>query len=55
MAELAADYPAVLQLGNAFYGRLLAKSDAALEMGNLPRTEVEQGSEEFRQRMASAS
>ncbi len=33
----------VVELGRAFYQRLLQLSDAALEAGNLPRDEVEEG------------
>jgi hypothetical protein len=44
------DSPALRQLGVSFYQRLLAKSDSALEAGNLPRAEVEAGLEQLRQR-----
>jgi hypothetical protein len=51
MADLAGDYPALQALGLAFYQRLLAKPDNALENGNLPRAEVEAGQREFRERI----
>lgn len=44
--ELLATEPntdAVLDLGRAFYARLLQQSDAALEAGNLPRAEIAAG------------
>jgi hypothetical protein len=47
--ELFPDSPALRQLGVSFYQRLLAKSDTALEAGNLPRDEVEAGLKELDQ------
>ncbi len=46
--EEFADSPALRQLGISFYQRLLGKSDAALEDGNLPRVEVEAGLDSLR-------
>jgi hypothetical protein len=48
--EFAPDNPILLQLGISFYRRLLAKSDAALEAGNLPRAEVQSGLDELQAR-----
>jgi hypothetical protein len=42
--------PAAISEGIAFYERLLAKSDAELAQGNLPRAEVEEGRGELLQR-----
>ncbi len=41
---------AMVEFGVAFYKRLQAHSDAALEAGGLPRAEVEEGLKEIRQR-----
>ena len=46
--DLLPGSPALLHIGLAFYQRLLGKSDAALEAGDLPRAEVESGRTEFR-------
>jgi len=41
---------AIVEFGVAFYGRMLAQSDAALTEGALPRAEVEEGLKELLQR-----
>lgn len=41
---------AIREFGISFYERLLSQSDRALETGNLPRAEVEQGLREWRDR-----
>lgn len=46
---LATKDPAAMAAGTAFYNRLLAKSDADLDAGGLPRPEVEQGRAEWSQ------
>jgi hypothetical protein len=43
--------PELLELGAAFYQRLLDSGDEALMAGNLPRAEAEAGLAEFRARM----
>jgi hypothetical protein len=43
MLDAEPDSPELYQLGIAFYHRLLAQPDGALEAGNLPRQEVEAG------------
>lgn len=45
---------AIGELGDAFYRRLLAQSDDALVVGNLPRAEVEEGAKELAARRKSA-
>ncbi len=45
--DLAPFSPELRQIGISFYQRLLAKADAALERGNLPRPEVEAGLDEW--------
>jgi len=40
---LEIDHPGMIPLLNAFYQRLLTKSDAQLATGNLPRNEVQDG------------
>ena len=47
--------PEMFAAGSAFYQRLLAQPDDALERGNLPRAEVESGLLEFRARHSPAS
>jgi hypothetical protein len=41
---------AIIEFGTAFYRRLLNQSNVALEAGNLPRAEVEQGLKELEAR-----
>jgi hypothetical protein len=48
LLELAPDNPALRELGISFYHRLLDQPDAALESGELPRSEVEFGLAEIR-------
>jgi hypothetical protein len=43
----------VIETGRAFYGRLLAASDAALERGDLPRDEVLEGQALFERSVTS--
>jgi hypothetical protein len=43
MLDAEPDNQAIVEFGVTFYQRLLAQSDAALDAGNLPRTEVEEG------------
>jgi len=43
LLDTAPDNEKIVDLGRAFYQRLLAQSDTALTAGNLPRTEVEEG------------
>lgn len=50
MLEIAPEEPALRQLGISFYHRLLARSDAALAGGDLPRAEVEAGLKELHAR-----
>jgi hypothetical protein len=45
----------VLELGESFYRRIGHKSDAALQLGNLPRAELQSGLEEFRRRAGRQS
>jgi len=46
--------PELVDFGISFYERLRGKSDAALEEGNLPRTELEETLAELRSRRAAA-
>ena len=46
------DNAALLEFGLAFYQRVLAQSDAALNAANLPRAEAEDGRKELRRRQA---
>ena len=55
LLESEPENPALIELGFAFYERLLRQSDAALSAGNLPRAEVEAGLSELRARRAAAS
>lgn len=41
-------YPNIISIGEAFYSRLRNKSDEELNKGNLPRTELIEGLEEFK-------
>lgn len=52
MLELLPENSALLQLGISFYQRLLAQNDVSLETGNLPRSEVETGLKELRDRQS---
>jgi Family of unknown function (DUF6483) len=45
--------PRIVELGLSFYDRLMTRSDAALLAGNLPRTELEAGLSELRDRRAA--
>ncbi len=45
--ETESDNPALLRWAIEFYDRVLRQSDAALQAGNLPRTEVEAAREEL--------
>ena len=47
--------PGLLELGISFYQRLRSQSDSKLAAGNLPRSEVENGLAEIRQRQAAVS
>lgn len=53
-ALLAIGYPGITEEGRAFFVRLLALSDAALQQGNLPRTEVLEGQADFEKRLLAA-
>ena len=44
----------ILEFGRSFYHRLQAKTDSALEAGNLPRSEVEDGLKTLESRYGSA-
>jgi|GEM_PF-3354692 len=46
-AATSADAPALQAAGEAFYAHLHDQSDAALDAGNLPREEVDEGAEAF--------
>ncbi len=50
--EVIEEDPEFLQEAVSLYGRLLAKSDADLEKGDLPRAEVEQALSELRSKQA---
>jgi len=52
-AIAAAEAPGaeLLEFGAAFYQRLLSRSDAALNAGNLSRTEAQSGLADFREKM----
>jgi len=52
MLEAEPKNPRLLAFGIAFYRRLELQSDASLEAGNLPRTEVEAGLADLRRRDA---
>ena len=51
MLEQAGENPRILEFGIAFYERLLVQSDADLEVGNLPRSEVESSVVELRDKL----
>lgn len=55
LLESEPENAALLELGLAFYERLLRQSDTALCAGNLPRAEVETGLGELRARRAAAT
>jgi hypothetical protein len=48
MVDAEPNRPGLAEFGIAFYERLLGQADAALEAGNLPRAEVENGLEALR-------
>ena len=50
MLDIEPDNESFVELGCAYYQRLLAQSDAVLVAGNLPRSEVEEGLKELRTR-----
>ena len=50
MLDIEPGNNAVVEFGLAFYQRLLAQSDAALNAASLPRAEVEEGLKEFQRR-----
>ena len=51
MLEQAGENPRILEFCIAFYERLLVQSDANLEVGNLPRSEVESSVAELRDKL----
>ncbi len=51
MLESEPDHPGLVELGIAFYQRLLTKRDADLVLGNLPRPEVEAGLKQLREKI----
>ena len=53
LLELETEHSAVLESGISFYQRLQSYSDAQLEEGNLPRSEVLSGLAELRQRLST--
>jgi hypothetical protein len=53
LLDVAPATPEVLDLGIAFYERLLSQSNAALDAGNLPRRELESALAELRKRKAT--
>lgn len=53
-ALLETGYPGIAEAGRAFFARLLALSDAALQQGNLPRNEVVEGQRDFEKRLLAA-
>jgi hypothetical protein len=52
MLEAEPGNAGLVEFGVAFYERLRGQSDAALEAGNLPRTELEAGLAELRKQLA---
>ena len=54
LVEVAPNKQQALQLGFAFYHRLLVKTDEELEDGNLPRSEVESGLTDLEKRYSAA-
>jgi len=50
MLEVEPENRRIIEFGISFYERLLIQSDANLSLGNLPRTEVEAGLAELRQK-----
>ena len=54
LVEVAPNKQQALQLGFAFYHRLLVKTDEELEDGNLPRSEVESGLTDLEKRYSTA-
>jgi hypothetical protein len=50
MLDAESGNDAIVEFGVTFYQRLLARSDAALNEGNLPRAEVEEGLKELQHR-----
>lgn len=50
MLDAESDNDAIVEFGIAFYQRLLAQSDSALNQANLPRAEVEEGLNELQGR-----
>lgn len=51
LLDNAADDPAAIELGRAFYQRILRQSDASLEEGKLPRAEADDGLAELLRRV----
>jgi hypothetical protein len=54
MLEQEPHNAALVDFGYSFYERLLRQTDANLEVGNLPRAEVEAGLAELQQRKSAA-
>lgn len=54
-ALLESGYPGIAAEGRAFFTRLLAQSDAALQQGNLPRSEVLEGQADFEKRLHASN
>lgn len=54
-ALLESGYPGIAEEGRAFFARLLAQSDAALQQGNLPRKEVLEGLADFEKRRLASN
>jgi hypothetical protein len=55
MLEAQPETPGLLELGISFYERLRGHSDASLEIGNLPRAEVEFALNDLRHRNRAAT
>lgn len=55
LLDAEGEHPALVELGVAFYERLLRRSDAELELGNLSRAEIQSGLAELRAKRASAA
>jgi hypothetical protein len=55
MLEAEPEHPGLVEFGISFYERLRSQTDTALAEGNLPRTELEAGLAELRQRKAATA
>jgi hypothetical protein len=53
MIDLDPDNPGLLDFGLTFYGRLQHQPDSVLDLGELPRAELEAGAAELKQRKAA--